>query len=225
MNAAVTEVADNLRLFVKPGQVTELRALDVTEDGRWPATVAGWFDHAHLDDMAAEAVRLQRHAVGVYFVPNPIIPAILARCGNKVKQVKDAKLTKDAEIERRHWLLIDADPIRPDGISSTDEEKAAAWEMIQGVKEWMWAHYDHTEPVLADSGNGYHLLYPVDWPASATEKAKAVLHEVADKWDNPQVKIDRKVFNAARIVKLYGTASRKGDSTPERPHRQSKVIR
>jgi len=27
------------------------------------------------------------------------------------------------------------------------------------------------------------------------------------------------VFNPARICKLYGTLSRKGDSTPERPHR------
>lgn len=32
------------------------------------------------------------------------------------------------------------------------------------------------------------------------------------------------VFNASRIVKLYGTRACKGQPTPERPHRDSRVI-
>jgi hypothetical protein len=39
------------------------------------------------------------------------------------------------------------------------------------------------------------------------------------------VGIDKTVFNAARIWKLYGTVSCKGDDTSERPHRVSKIIR
>ena len=36
--------------------------------------------------------------------------------------------------------------------------------------------------------------------------------------------VDTANFNAARIWKLYGTVSRKGDNTPERPHRRSRII-
>jgi len=32
------------------------------------------------------------------------------------------------------------------------------------------------------------------------------------------------VFNPARIWKLYGTVSRKGDSIPERPHRLARIL-
>ena len=38
------------------------------------------------------------------------------------------------------------------------------------------------------------------------------------------MEVDRKVFNASRIVKLYGTLARKGDSTPDRPHRRAAVL-
>lgn len=50
------------------------------------------------------------------------------------------------------------------------------------------------------------------------------LRALAQRYDNEQVQIDRKVFNSARITKLYGTMARKGDSTDERPHRLSAVI-
>jgi hypothetical protein len=38
------------------------------------------------------------------------------------------------------------------------------------------------------------------------------------------VQLDRSVFNPARIVKLYGTLSCKGDNTEDRPHRMSKLL-
>ena len=63
----------------------------------------------------------------------------------------------------RRWLLIDVDPERPSGISATDAEKAAAQkkarEIYRFLKERGWP-----EPVVADSGNGYHLLYRIDLP-------------------------------------------------------------
>jgi hypothetical protein len=38
------------------------------------------------------------------------------------------------------------------------------------------------------------------------------------------VVVDLTVFNAARITKLYGTMTCKGDSTTDRPHRRSRVL-
>ena len=82
-----------------------------------------------------------------------------------------------------------------------------------------------SEPIVADSGNGYHLLFHIH----ASPKEKQVLADflaVLDMWfSTEQVKIDTAVFNPARITKLYGTIATKGASTPERPHRRSGIIR
>jgi hypothetical protein len=51
-----------------------------------------------------------------------------------------------------------------------------------------------------------------------------VLTALAARFDTEQVKIDQKVYNPGRIVKLYGTLARKGPNEPERPHRTSKVL-
>ncbi len=42
--------------------------------------------------------------------------------------------------------------------------------------------------------------------------------------DHDGVSIDLKVVNAARIVKPFGTISRKGINTVDRPHRRSRLI-
>src|SRR5262245_7450654 len=83
---------------------------------------------------------------------------------------------------------------------------------------------DWPEPIVASSGNGAHLLYRVDLPADDGGLVERCLSALGDKFDGPDVKVDRKVFNPARIWKLYGTLTCKGDSTPERPHRMAKVL-
>jgi hypothetical protein len=55
------------------------------------------------------------------------------------------------------------------------------------------------------------------------ELLKRRLQALSPKFTSPAVKIDEKVFNPARIWKLYGTTSRKGENTTERPHRRSEI--
>ena len=43
------------------------------------------------------------------------------------------------------------------------------------------------------------------------------------RFDDAAVKIDKSVFNAARIVKLHGTVANKGDDHPSAPWRLSKL--
>jgi hypothetical protein len=50
-----------------------------------------------------------------------------------------------------------------------------------------------------------------------------VLTAIADVFDDDKVSIDTSVFNAGRITKFYGSVACKGDSTPSRPHRQSRL--
>jgi hypothetical protein len=123
----------------------------------------------------------------------------------------------------RRWLLIDADPVRDPLISATDQEKQNARDTVLAVREYLRSRA-WPEPFLADSGNGYHLLYRIDLPADDVGTVERILKALAARFDSDQVKIDQKVFNPARICKLPGTLARKGDNTPQRPHRRAKLL-
>jgi AAA domain len=161
----------------------------------------------------------------VYVALNPTVPSLLARCANRVKP-RAATTTSDKDILQRRWMLVDCDPVRPSEISSTDVEHEAALERARDIRMVLREEKGWPTPLLADSGNGGHLLYAVDLPNddAATALVKAVLTALATRFDNAVVKIDQAVFNAARIVKCYGTVAGKGDDIPERPHRLSRII-
>jgi hypothetical protein len=201
----------------EPGDVIELRAL---KNGQ---QAAGYFDNPEA--LSRKATEQEEQGFTVYVTLNPVNPALLARAENKVQRPL-RETTSDKDVLRRRWLLVDADPVLPAGISSTDEEKEAALQQAREVygylKERGWP-----EPVAGDSGNGAHLLYAVDLPndAGSLELIKGVLEAFSFKFSDERVKIDTSVCNAARISKLYGTTARKGDSTKDRPHRASRLLR
>jgi hypothetical protein len=220
----ITLVADCLRLFLVPGQITELVAVDVRTGGKGrPHIEAGFFDHGHLEDMAKAALGVTAYAAGVYFIPNAIKPDLLARRANRIDWAAEGELAKDKDIICRRWLLIDADPVRDPKVSATDPEKAAAHEVILRVRDYLGSH-GWPAPILADSGNGFHALYPIDLPADDGGLVQRTLLALAQRFDTDAVKIDRAVFNPARLCKLPGTLARKGDSIPSRPHRRAKLL-
>jgi P4 family phage/plasmid primase-like protien len=220
----LTEILRTLAMFFAHGQVTELRALEVSTKGRpRPYTVSGYFDD--VDQLAHEAEKLTRVAKGVYVVPNVVDPALLARAANRVHAVDREPLTSDANIQQRRWLLLDADPVRPAGISSTDHEHAAGLARVQEIQAAL-TESGWPEGALADSGNGGHLLYRLELPNDDASRTllEHVLQALAFRFNDAAVTIDQTVFNAARIWKLYGTVARKGDSTRDRPHRTSQLL-
>jgi hypothetical protein len=79
--------------------------------------------------------------------------------------------------------------------------------------------------ILADSGNGYHLLYRVDLLNDETSKdlLQRVLETLHHKFSDDRVSIDRTTFNASRISKIYGSMARKGSDMAERPHRLTSI--
>src|SRR5207245_6640677 len=50
------------------------------------------------------------------------------------------------------------------------------------------------------------------------------LEAVALRWGDAVVAVDLETANAARLLKLFGTTARKGDDTPTRPHRRSRLL-
>jgi hypothetical protein len=160
----------------------------------------------------------------VYVTINPVLPDLLARAANRIER-KAAFTTADHDIVRRCRLLLDFDAARPAGISSTDEEHAAALDRTRMCRDWLTS-LGFPLPVLADSGNGGHLVYAIDLPNDdgARLLVENVLKAVADRFGDAAVKVDTSVFNAARISKLYGTMACKGDNLPERPHRLARIL-
>jgi hypothetical protein len=214
------EVANTVRLLTESGGVTELRALDATTTtDNWATTQSGYFDDP--EKLAHEASRL-RSAKGVYIILNPVAPPLLARAANRLRKTPKGESTADNDIVGRRWLPIDCDPVRPSGISSRDAEHAAAIERAQAIDLYL---HDRgwPDPVVADSGNGAHMLYRVDLPADDAGLVQRCLTALAAEFNDADVKVDASVFNPARIWKLYGTLTCKGDSTGDRPHRMSSI--
>jgi hypothetical protein len=216
-----SEVHRTLSLVVEDGGVYETRATDARLDRAWrTGIVSGYFDNH-----AACIIQLKRLTTfsGIYITLNPVIRALLARRANRLDYALSSALTGDQHIVKRRWLLIDVDPVRPSGVSSTDQEKEEAWNRTERIMDYL-AKRGWPEPVIADSGNGFHLLLRVELPVKDNGLVQRLLNTLADKFDDEAVIIDRDVFNPSRISRLYGTLTAKGDSIPERQHRLGKII-
>ncbi len=196
--------------------VIELRAL---HKGR-KRTDAGYFDHAHRAELVDVAARINQVAA-VYVNLNPLDSQLLARCANRVKDFAESTAT-DTNVTRRRWLLVDLDPVRPKDTSATEAQLRAAVERGREVYRHL-AGRGWPKPVVAESGNGLHLLYRIDLPndSESRDLVKGCLDALADRFDTEAVKVDRSVYNAGRIVKLHGTIANKGDNIPSAPWRLS----
>lgn len=186
-------------------------------------TASGYFT-PNYTGVAEKAVTKYDGGANIYITINPVDSALSARSPNKLKGwMKETSTDKD--ILRRVHLLIDADPRRAAGISSTDEEKEYARKVIEAIREYLYEKA-WPLPIYADSGNGYHLLYRIDLPndPASNDLVKSCLLALDAKFSTEKVGIDKAVFNAARISKLYGTMACKGESTCDRPHRRSSLI-
>ena len=215
---------------VNPGEIESairtLHPAGATFEIRIPKVKSGPPCRGYFDDpaLAAEsAASMSGKAEGVYITLNPVLPDLLARANNRLNTGKPS--TSDKEITQRCWLPIDIDPERQTGISSNDAEHKAALELANGIRAWLHSE-GWPDPILADSGNGAHLLYRIDLPndPDSTALVKGVLEALAHRFSNDACKVDTAVYNASRIWKLYGTLAAKGDETPTRPHRLARII-
>lgn len=165
---------------------------------------------------------------GIYAPINTIKSACYSRLqrDNIIQRPKET--TSDNDIAIRRIILIDIDPQRPSGVNATDAEVERAHEKAREIFRFLRTQ-GFEEPVIAESGNGFHLYYRVyiENTKEATTLIKSFL-EVLDMMfsDNGDggAKIDTSVYNAARIAKIIGTTSNKGSNTQDRPQRLSRFI-
>lgn len=160
----------------------------------------------------------------IFFTLNDFSDDLLARGNDKLLDFAK-HTTADSDIIRRRLLLVDIDPCRSSGISSTDEELEYANEVAEKVRTFLTEN-EFPQPVKACSGNGYHLLYKLDLPNTKeiTDMIKGFLHALDSKFSTEKAKVDKANYNPARITKLYGSIACKGDNTETRPHRRSRIV-
>ena len=207
LTSSVQTIEQALDLFQDQGNVFEIR----TFVGK--VATARWFvNHEHAADYV---LALPDTTTAVYFTPNKIAEDTEQRVRSR-----KGRATADTEVTHRQWLLIDIDATRPAGLSSTDEEKEQAKQVACDVYSTC-SDLGFVSPLVADSGNGWHMCYPIYLPESPTIKQtiKSLLLALKLAHDSPHAHVDRSVFNASRIWKLPGSIARKGVATPDRPHR------
>jgi hypothetical protein len=213
-------ILKTFEVFHEPGDVVEVRVPNAGRSG----TISGYFNDP--DAFTDAIMRLEREQYsGIYFTINRINKDLIARSANTLMHYAKST-TADKDVERRCWLPIDLDPDRPAGISSSEEEHEAAiqlaFDIRNGLMERGWAKDAF---VIADSGNGTHVLVRIDLPndEESTNLIRRCLNVLSLQYGG-KIKVDGTMFNASRIIKVYGTVARKGSSTKERPHRQAWII-
>ncbi len=119
----------------EPGDVIEIRALEWGElQTRAGSTHAGYFNFENSDAITTAIRSVDGKAEGVYVILNRFNPDLLARSNNRLK-ARPKHTTSDADIIEWRWLYIDADAIRPSGISATDAEHEAALQRTVAIRE------------------------------------------------------------------------------------------
>ena len=185
-------------------------------------TTNGYFTDA--DTMIRELKKQDLNRRNVYITLQEINEACYSREQRDCFMRADTS-TSDPDTVGYDWLFIDIDPDRVSQVSSTDAQLETAKGVAKKVYDFM-AKNGFEKPVVAMSGNGYHLLYKINL-AFSKEREKLIedCMKVLDMYFTVKdAKIDVSNFNPSRICKLYGTLAQKGADTKERPHRMSRIL-
>ena len=204
-------------IFVKDNGFTEVRIL-----GRFQ--YSGYFDNI---DSLIQSIKpyADMDDEQLYFVLNKIDSACFGR-QQSGKIVKSPKITtNDNDITKRCFVFVDFDPVRKSGTNASNEEFELAHKKAQDVFRFL-RDRGFSEPIICKSGNGIHLTYKVDMSndEETTEIIKHFYEYLGSVFSDDKVDIDTKVFNLARLCKLYGTTAKKGANLKDRPWRMSEII-
>ena len=208
-----------IELLQAPGEVFEVRVIGTASR---KDIISGYFQDADTLFQKFDTIDLRKR--NVYITLGEVREECFSRSQCERFEKNPAVTTNDNDIIAYRWLFVDLDPVRPTGISSSDEQLKCAEELQNKVYEYLQS-LGFPEPIKAMSGNGYHLLYRID--ITNDEKGRALigrcLKNLSSLFDNDEVKIDTTNSNPSRICKLHGTLAQKGTSTKKRPHRMSKL--
>lgn len=132
---------------------------------------------------------------------------------------------KDVDVVCRRRLLIDIDrdldKEHPATDADIDAAKALGDQIASHLERLGWP-----APVRVMSGNGHHLIYPLDdLPTSkdVTNSIKELLHTLKSTFSNNGFSVDTSVSNPSRVTKIPGTLARRGTELTNHPYRVARI--
>jgi hypothetical protein len=150
-------------------------------------------------------------------------------------------LTQNEDVDFLQNLFIDFDTVRAPYLkldeatkaefqklqheSATKEEKLATRDVANKVLKHL-EQKGFPQPLMADSGNGYHVIPRVRMSNAPhnTNMLLDCIKALGNKFNCDACHIDASVSNPARLTRAYGTMTRKGTDTPERPYRRNRML-
>lgn len=213
-----TEIRKAIATLKPDGELFEVRIIENSKKVNW----SGYFTDA--DTLINELKKIDTRNANVYITLNSIYEECYSRSQKDRFERNNSNTTSDNDVEGYNWFFVDIDPVRPSGVSSTDEQLTKAQEKANNVYLFL-KNFGFNNPLIATSGNGVHLLYRIQLANNTENKdlMKKCLEALDMMFSDEHVQIDRKNFNPARICKLYGTMARKGSNTEKNPHRMSYI--
>lgn len=181
----------------------------------------GFFD----DEEAFVQECVRTNAAGnVYVGIQPRPRHLLDLATNTVRPLRSGAGRRDIEVVT--GTVIDIDPVRPKETAATEAELTAATATAEILASWCESQ-GFVRPRRMMSGNGAQLWFalpPILLTDENRETVQANLRAfeaaLRTRAESATIKVDA-IHDLARIIKVIGTISRKGEPTPERPHRLS----
>lgn len=195
MQNVTEEIRKGIKLIFRPGDVVEVRSWLLTNG---PRTIhvgrylVGW-------DLVRAIEKEDQLGREVFYVLNPSgLPTMPTAPGRQG--------TGDKDVPHRKHFLLDFDPVRTSK-HATEEQYQAALKQARGARDFMPAEWN---VIMGSSGNGVHLLVPIDLPndADSRELISRAQSSVAGKFTTAEVKVEC-FSDASRLVRAYGTFNKK----------------
>lgn len=206
-------------LLLKPDrELFEIRFIS----GKWNAS--GYFTDA---DTLISEMKTFRPKTGAnsYILLNHIKEECYSRAQRNRLVEYASPTTGDNDVDGLEWMMVDVDPRRAAGTSSSNDQVDKALKTARRIFMFL-RDRGWEDPICAMSGNGAHLLYRIALE-NTSERVKLVencLKTINMLFADDEMDIDLKTFNPSRICKLYGTMAQKGSNTEDRPHRMSAIL-
>jgi hypothetical protein len=161
VGALAEQLADGIGLITSPEHAFEIRCIL-----RGGGAVHRFFQPDEVQEAARFAAVSELigncQSIGVSLNP---IPSHLA-----VDLQAKRRALEDGHVCKRRRFVVDIDPVKPAGCeSATDAEKERAYRKALAVSEYLRGD-GWPDPLLLDTGIGYHLLYSVDLPNTGAVK-------------------------------------------------------
>ena len=209
-------------VFNEPGPlVIEVRAIWPTDIAPVQRTLYRFFVSAHYPDIAAfrSAVdayvnELNQRGYNMYATLNPLREGL-----------RESHAATDDDVTYRRRLLIDIDRDEGKEHPASDAQIEAARILAEQIKGYL-GDLGWPEPTRVMSGNGHHLIYPLnDLPNTddVTQAVRALLRNLKEKFSGNGLSVDTSVSNASRVTKLPGTLARRGTEIENHPYRVARI--